>query len=87
MLARDSKDGQTPEFDRDTSLDLSVPPSHNDGPPMKLPDDIRQYFVRQGRIGGKKRNETMSPERRSELAAVASRARWSKAKKKSKKAR
>jgi hypothetical protein len=54
---------------------------------MKLPDDIREYFVRQGRIGGKKRNEKMSPERRSELATIASRARWSKSKRKSKKAR
>ncbi len=87
MLARDSKGSQTPELGQDTSLDLSVPPSHNDGPQMKLPDDIREYFVRQGRIGGKKRNQNMSPERRSESAAIASRARWSKAKKKSKKAR
>ena len=87
MLARDSKDGQTPEIDQGSSLDLYVPPSHNDDPQMKLPDDVRDYFVRQGRIGGQKRNENMSSERRSESAAIAARARWSKAKKKSKKAR
>jgi hypothetical protein len=46
---------------------------------QKLPDDIRSYFVemgaRGGHIGGKRRLETITPERRKEIArkAVAAR--------------
>jgi hypothetical protein len=45
---------------------------------MELPDEIREFFREQGRIGGNKRNRTLSPERRSELARIAAKARWKK---------
>jgi hypothetical protein len=48
---------------------------------MKLPDEVREFFRRQGRIGGKKRLETISPERRREIARHAVETRWAKAKK------
>lgn len=45
-----------------------------------LPDDIRAYFVgmgaRGGRTGGKRRLETITPERRKEIAKKAVMARW-----------
>ena len=48
----------------------------------RLPADIRDYFVRMGRIGGKKgveaRMEKVSPERRKEIARKAIAARWAK---------
>jgi hypothetical protein len=47
-----------------------------------LPGDIRAFFVemgaRGGRIGGKRRMETITPERRKEIAQKASAARWAK---------
>lgn len=53
----------------------------------KLPDDIRDYFVRMGaeggRIGGKIRAETLTPKRRSEIARKANAARWAKRNEKS----
>lgn len=48
----------------------------------RLPEDIRDYFVRMGRIGGQKgvqaRLEKVSPERRKEIAQKAIAARWAK---------
>ena len=48
----------------------------------RLPDDIREYFVKMGRIGGQKgvaaRMEKVSPERRKEIAQKAIAARWAK---------
>jgi hypothetical protein len=50
----------------------------------KLPEDIRDYFVRMGRLGGQKgvaaRMAKLSPERRREIAQKAISARWAKAK-------
>jgi hypothetical protein len=50
----------------------------------KLPPDIRDYFVRQGRKGGKlggpARAAAMTPEQRSESARKAVQARWEKVK-------
>jgi len=43
---------------------------------MKLPDDIRELFRRQGSIGGKKRNAGLTPEQRSEIGRRAAQARW-----------
>ena len=47
---------------------------------QKLPADIRAFFVemgaRGGRIGGKRRLETITPERRKEIAKKAVAARW-----------
>lgn len=45
---------------------------------MKLPDEIREFFRKQGRIGAAKRVAGMTPERRSEIAKIAAQARWSK---------
>jgi hypothetical protein len=46
---------------------------------MKMPDNVRAYFQRQGRIGAAKRKANLTPEQRSEIARMAARARWSKA--------
>jgi hypothetical protein len=45
---------------------------------MKLPEDVREFFRRQGSIGGKKRNAQLSPEERSEIGRKAVQARWAK---------
>jgi hypothetical protein len=45
---------------------------------MKLPENVKAYFQRQGRIGAAKRKELLSPERRSEIARMAAKARWTK---------
>jgi hypothetical protein len=51
-------------------------------PRRKLPADIKAYFVRMGRqggkIGGRARAESLSPERRKEIAQKAIAARWAK---------
>jgi hypothetical protein len=48
----------------------------------RLPPDIKAYFVKMGvqggRIGGKRRAEALSPERRKEIAQKAIAARWAK---------
>jgi hypothetical protein len=53
---------------------------------VKLPPEIRAYFVRMGKtggkIGGKARAESLTPERRKEIAQKAIAARWKKAKSK-----
>ena len=50
----------------------------------KMPDDIRAYFERMGRlggkIGGKVRAEKLTPERRKAIARAAIAARWAKSK-------
>lgn len=43
---------------------------------MKLPDEVREFFRRQGRIGGKIRAQNLTPEERSEGARRAVEARW-----------
>jgi hypothetical protein len=45
---------------------------------MKIPEDIREYFRRQGKIGAKKRNAKLTPERRREIALFAAETRWKK---------
>jgi hypothetical protein len=54
-------------------------------PKVKLPPDIRAYFVKMGRIGGKQggkaRAARLTPERRREIAQNAIAARWKKVKK------
>jgi hypothetical protein len=54
---------------------------------MKLPEDIREYFAKQGRIGAAKRKANLTPERRQEIARLAAEARWKKAKESPKKSR
>lgn len=43
---------------------------------MKIPDKVREYFRRQGKIGAKKRHANLAPERRREIARAAAQARW-----------
>jgi hypothetical protein len=50
---------------------------------MKLPEDIREYFRKQGKIGAAKRTAKLSPERRAEIAKKAAETRWAKTEKKS----
>jgi hypothetical protein len=50
---------------------------------MKLPEEIREYFRKQGAIGGKSRADNMTAEERSEASRKAVQARWAKAKKNS----
>ena len=45
---------------------------------MKLPENVKAYFQRQGRIGAAKRQEVLTPERRSEIARNAAATRWAK---------
>jgi len=49
----------------------------------KLPAEIRDYFAKfgkeGGKLGGKIRAEKLNPERRREIAAKAAAARWQKA--------
>lgn len=46
----------------------------------KIPEDVLEYFRKQGSIGGKKRSESLTAEERSELARKAVQVRWAKAK-------
>jgi hypothetical protein len=47
---------------------------------MKLPDEVREFFRRQGRIGGKTRAQNLTAEERSQGARRAVQARWAKRK-------
>jgi hypothetical protein len=47
---------------------------------MKLPEEIREFFRRQGARGGKTRARNLTAEQRSEGARRAVQARWAKAK-------
>jgi hypothetical protein len=51
---------------------------------QRLPADIREYFgkmgAKGGMIGGKARAESLTPERRKEIAQKALKARWDKRK-------
>ena len=50
----------------------------------KMPDSVKEYFIKMGRkggkVGGKIRAENMTPEQRSESARKAVQARWAKKK-------
>jgi hypothetical protein len=48
---------------------------------MKLPENIKAFFQRQGRIGAAKRHANLTPERRREIARKAATTRWANAKK------
>jgi hypothetical protein len=43
---------------------------------MKLPENVKAYFQRQGKIGAAKRKKSLTPERRSEIARMAAQTRW-----------
>jgi hypothetical protein len=44
----------------------------------KLPEVALEFFRKKGRIGGRRRAENLSPEKRSEQARKAVQARWAK---------
>jgi hypothetical protein len=48
---------------------------------VKLPEDVKEFFRRQGKIGAEKRSANLSPERRKEIACQAAKARWAVAEK------
>jgi len=52
---------------------------------VKLPEEILEYFRKQGSEGGKKRAAKLSAGQRKEIALKAIQTRWAKAKKKSSK--
>ena len=54
---------------------------------MKLPEEVQEFFRKQGAAGGKARAESLSAEERREAARKAVQVRWAKAKKKSAKAK
>lgn len=58
-------------------LDLLSPLAYAMGC-MKLPEEIREMFRRQGKIGGKKRLDVIPAERRRQIARNAAEARWNK---------
>lgn len=43
---------------------------------VKMPEHVREFFRKQGKIGAKKRSANLAPERRKEIAQLAARARW-----------
>jgi len=45
---------------------------------MKLPDDVKKFFQRTGKAGGKARLANLTPERRRAIAKKAAAARWAK---------
>lgn len=49
---------------------------------MRLPENIREYFRQQGKIGAAKRHAGLSAKRRSEIARMAAETRWAKFKSK-----
>lgn len=52
---------------------------------MKIPENVLDFFRKQGKIGAAKRTAALSPERRKEIAKLAAQTRWSKAKQNPKK--
>jgi hypothetical protein len=45
---------------------------------LNLPDEIREFFRRKGKLGAKKRQQVLTPEQRQEIARKAAQARWGK---------
>jgi hypothetical protein len=52
---------------------------------MALSKEAREYFRKEGAIGGRIRARNTTPQRRKEIARKAAQARWSKEKKKAEK--
>ena len=48
------------------------------GMKLDLPDEIREFFRRKGKLGAKRRQQVLSPEKRREIARIAAQARWNK---------
>jgi len=58
------------------------PPKVLSSRPMALPEAVREFFVKEGRKGGKLSAQKLTPKQRKESARRAARARWAKGKKK-----
>jgi hypothetical protein len=43
---------------------------------MDMPDNVREFFRKQGSIGGKRRMRKLSPQERTEIARKAAKSRW-----------
>ena len=43
---------------------------------MEMPDEVREFFRKQGSIGGKRRMKKLSPRERTEIARKAATSRW-----------
>jgi len=43
---------------------------------MDIPDNVRDFFRKQGSIGGKRRMKRLSPQERTEIARKAAQSRW-----------
>jgi hypothetical protein len=43
---------------------------------MEMPDEVREFFRKQGSIGGKRRMRKLSPQERTEIARKAATSRW-----------
>ena len=43
---------------------------------MDMPDNVREFFRKQGSIGGKRRMKKLTPEERTEIAKKAAESRW-----------
>jgi hypothetical protein len=43
---------------------------------MDMPDDVREFFRKQGSIGGKRRMKKLSAQERTEIARNAAQRRW-----------
>jgi hypothetical protein len=54
---------------------------------VEWPKELREYFARFGKQGGKKRARNMTPEERKESARRAAQARWQKKNKKTAKSK
>ena len=48
----------------------------------QMPDAVKEYIKELGRIGGKKRSQNLTPERRREIAQKAAQTRWAQKSKK-----
>lgn len=47
---------------------------------LNLPDEIREFFRRKGKLGAKRRQQVLSPEKRRQIARTAAQTRWDKQK-------
>lgn len=43
---------------------------------MDIPENVREFFRKQGSIGGKRRTKKLSPQERTEIARKAAASRW-----------
>ena len=84
MLKRNKKAPSDPNQAARLLVDLTTDSADDAPEPEPTPDELSRVMAalgrRGGKIGGKRRLETMSPKERSAVALKAARARWKKAK-------